>query len=272
MPSVISRAAAATRSRPQGGMTQCQALRAERGEVSATPGRRDGSSELAWLMRSPMAWHVARRGGGPRVPPRLLRCDGRRGRRANRPAVRGDFGSPGPADFRKRRPGPPSARVCRADSIYERVDDLALRADLERRDRVGLGQRRDSGVAVHSRLAYLAAPRAPGASRGPPRRDVPGRAAGDLHTAASIRAAVSVSCPWPRHRRGAGDRGPRRGVLPARHLPVLELVCGPSFSFFGQAFAFIRQRPDPPDGSDQQLHVDRTRFSSSTPCGPTKRT
>ncbi|MFZ0381823.1 MAG: hypothetical protein WCD11_32705 [Solirubrobacteraceae bacterium] len=51
-----------------------------------------------------------------------------------------------------------------------------------------------------------------------------------------------------------------------------ELVCGPSFSFFGQAFAFIRQRPDPPDGSDQQLHVDRTRFSSSTPCGPTKRT
>lgn len=29
-----------------------------------------------------------------------------------------------------------------------------------------------------------------------------------------------------------------------------ELVGGPSFSFFGQAFAFIRQRPGPPDGSD----------------------
>jgi hypothetical protein len=29
-----------------------------------------------------------------------------------------------------------------------------------------------------------------------------------------------------------------------------ELVGGPSFSFFGQAFAFIRQRPDPPDDSD----------------------
>jgi hypothetical protein len=29
-----------------------------------------------------------------------------------------------------------------------------------------------------------------------------------------------------------------------------ELMGGPSFSFFGQALAFIRQRPDPPDGSD----------------------